>query len=76
MQVGGGVSFEMAIRVINPILTVWEGITGKYKPSDYVSALPAVGLILSSSGLYFPVMPSQTVSIGLILPAVTVLTRA
>ena len=30
----GGVNFEVAIRVINPILTVWEGITGKYKPED------------------------------------------
>ena len=47
---------RVRIRVINPILTVL----------DLAQALPSVGLVLQSAGLYFPVLPSKTVSIGLI----------
>ena len=58
--------FTWPYDYINPILTVWEGITGKYKPEDESTSPTEGRACAKSEGLYFPVMHDQTVSIGFI----------
>ena len=59
-------SVKLQSRVITSILTVLSGNTGNISPRTVIQALPSVGLVLLSSGLYFPVLPSHPVNIGLV----------
>ena len=59
-------SVKLQSRVITSILTVLSGNTGNISPRTVIQALPSDGLLLLSSGLYFLVLPSHPVNIGLI----------
>ena len=56
----------IVFKLAMPILTVWEGVTGKYKPDDDSTSPSAAKACAKSEGLYFSVMHDQTVSIWFI----------
>ena len=41
-----------------PILTIWEGSTGEYKPEDSSTSPTAESAGAEFEGLYFPVLPA------------------
>ena len=51
---------------INPILTGWEGNTGKYKPEDSNTSPTEGRACITVRGLIFPVLPDRTVNIEVI----------
>ena len=54
---GGPIDIDWPINCTKPILTGWEGITGKYKPDDGSTSPTEGRACAKSEGLYFPVMP-------------------
>ena len=52
--------------VINPILTGWEGNTGKYKPKDSNISPTEGRACITVRGLIFSVLPDRTVNIEVI----------